>query len=487
MTITKPVAILLSLVGCAIVTLCLYVLGGLDERYMTSNLMIAVIAVLIGWSARKILTNETPWYSPHTMVLISLFAYYVIGSGALVYFKVPSHATNSMLSPEELEKGVLGTLVAVASYLLGFAMGPKKRPFLPDRLEWFFADTPAVQARFNLITMTLYGMGILAWFYLFAVGGGMQSHLQNIGSARGQAIADAGGIVFHISKFATAASLLYFSRNGLSLISIGMIGLLSFMFFVYGSRNLVGMYLIAVVIVYRFRFGKIPIVFWPIALFALSFVFTFMRILRGTGGNIARARYYQQRINSTLEGRLELLFGDFIFVNNWADIIANMGARIPYQYGRTFSEFLFIIPTFVWPDQYKFVKTGGQIYMENLAPDRIGFTSLSNNMFLDFFINFGWWGLVIMTFLFGLFVRWFQTVMITHPHRRHQVAHIVFAAIVGTSFITMLKSGSGIALNWLYLGFPIFVVYLPNLQHLLNPPPLPGRSHDHAHARPAHA
>jgi hypothetical protein len=448
--------------------LFLWALSGHQEAYLSSYFLLGLVTLMIGFSARNILSGATPWWSPHAFVLATMFLYFVVASVAVVHYRLPSMAFDRPLRPSELNAGLMVVVLATASYLLGFAFGPKPRLF-PERIEWFFADTPNVQVRFNLVVMTVFLVGLAAWGFVFLSAGGVSGHLSNIAN-RQETLAKAGGIAFHLSKWAFVGFFLYFSRNGLRPTTLAMFAVLMMVYMAYGSRNWVGMFVAGTAIVYRIRFGKIPGIVLLAAIAGLAFVQSFLVLLRYTRGNIGMAQYAYTKNLRTTESTVLSFVGDFSFIRYLSDVAVTMGDIVPYQWGRTLLSFFFVIPSGLW-DPTAYLVTSGGIYMQYLTADHIGSVSVGPSLLGEFIINFGWAGAVVFPLALGMILRWFQSAALSHPHRANQVAFPVMVAIVGPEMISFIKHGFLDTTLIPYLMLPLVIPYLPNLTYLTSGAP----------------
>lgn len=464
----KGLAILITGLVLGACLIFLWALSGQNPGYSSTYLLLMMITLLIGIPARKILTGETPWWSPHAFVLGTLAVYFVVASTAVVHFRVESMAFGRALSPHELNAGLSVVAVATATYLLGFRFGPKPAMFSP-RIEWFFTDTPSVQVRFNLVAMTVFLVGIAAWIAVFAAAGGVGAHLQNIAN-RQESIARAGGIALHLNKWAFVGFFLYFARNGVRPTTLVMFGALMLIYLIYGSRNWVGMFLAGTAIIYRIRFGKIPSIVWLGSAVGLVFVQSFLVLLRYTSGDIGRAKFMYSRNMRTTEGTVLSFVGDFAFIRYLSDLAVSMGTEVPYQWGKTFLAFFYVVPSFLW-NPHDYLATGPDVYMRYLTPEHIKTVSVGPSIMGEFVMNFGWPGVVIIPALLGMLLRWFQSAAMTHPHRKYQIAFPVMVAIVGPEMLSFIKHGFLDTTLIPYLLLPLMIPYLPNLSYLTSGPP----------------
>jgi len=465
---TKGLAILVTTVGTLACLIFIAALSSQMPVYASTYMLIAALTVVIAIPARKILSGETPWWSPHAMVLATMFLYFVVASLAVVYFRVESMAFKRSFRAEELNAGMAVVLVSLIAYLIGYRFGPKPG-LLPERLEWFFTDTPNVQIRFNLVTMTLFLVGIGAWMSVFYAAGGIGAHLRNLGD-RQESVARAGGIALHLSKWAFVGFFLYFARNGVRISTIVMFSVLMVIYLIFGSRNWVGMFLIGTAVVYRMRFGKIPSIVWVGSAVALMFMQAFLVLLRMTGGDFGRAQYQFGKNLRTTEGTVLGFVGDFAFLRYLADLTVSMGTVVPYQWGKTMLSFLFVIPSFLWSAREN-IATGPGVYMKYLTPDHIKTVSVGPSLLGEFIINFGWPGVVIMPLILGVIMSWFQSITISNPHRRYQLAFPVMAAVFGPEMLSFIKHGLLDTATFPYLILPLLIPYLPNMTYLTSGPP----------------
>ena len=462
----------LALTGVIFGSIVLYLIGGQNPDYALSYVVIAGIGVLLAYPVADVLTGRVPWYSPHAFVLASLALVYCAAPVAVIGYRAHSFIYKRPLSPEEVFDAAIVSLLGVFFYLVGWRLGPKKCR-LPRGIEWYFADTPQVQANFNWMAMAFYAMGIGAWVYMFAVGGGVGEALENMGQQRRTNVSTAGGTIYHIAKFAYVGALLYFSRNGINLFSLGMIGFFTLLLLLHGSRSFVGILFLGALIVYRVRHtDRIPISVWVPAIIFVILLLSFWVLLRQTSGNIGEAMSIYKQSGSTFEGIILQIISPFMFWIHLAEVIDHVPDVIPYQYGRTFGTIFYIIPGFLWPQQYELFQSGSAVYMSYLMPQQHENFTLTPSIFSEFFINFGYLGVIMCPFAYGYLVKWFHNVMIGDPRRKYQVAWIVFLALVAVNMVRVTKNGAGTIIFAFYFSIPFIVIYGFNLKFLFNPPPM---------------
>lgn len=463
----KSLAIMASVLGIVGTLLFFYLVTKQQDSYTSTYAWLSLIAVMLAWPARKILDGRTPWYSPHAFVLFTFFMYFIVGSTVAVYYRVPSISTEEPHRAADLNLGMAAVVVAILAYLIGFKIGPKPT-FLPARFEWFLTDTEQVQRNFNTFAIGIFGIGMLAWVYVFFVAGGLGGHLQNI-QHRTETMGMAGGLAYHFTKWAAAGALLYFARNGLNVISLAMAGALTFLLFIFGSRNLVGMFILGGLIIYHIRFRKIPWFVWVALPPLMVFVVTFMGLIRRAGGSFARAQHMYSRATDSLEGRLISAFGDFTFITEITDVVINWGDRIPFMHGRTLTSVLYIVPNKVWSNKTKHITDASAEYMKELTP-QLEKVSVGPTLLGEFFINFGWPGMFFGGLILGLVIAPIHSVLTKSPLRSYQVFYCVFLAFFSPQIITFIKHSSIELTAYPYILLPIIIPYLPNLGFLSNPP-----------------
>ena len=463
-------AVGLAILGIIVGAVFLYIVGGQREGFALGYLVVAAIGVLLALPISRVLTGEVPWYSPHAFVLASLALIYCAAPVAVVAARAESFLWKRPLTPDEFLSAAVVSLAGVFFYLLGWRFGPK-RTRLPRGLEWYFSDTPEVMANFNWMAMAFWALGIMAWTYMFALGGGVGEALENMGQQRRTNVTAAGGTVYHIAKFAYVGCLLYFSRNGLNIFSIGMIGLFTGILLLHGSRSFVGILFIGALIVYAYRHThKIPLAVWIPAGAFIVLLLSFWVLMRQTNGNIGEAFHIYTQGSSSIGGILLQFVSPFMFWIHLAEVVHYVPDTIPLQYGRTFGTVFYIIPSFIWPQQYELFESGSQVYMGHLMPQQQANFTLTPSIFSEFYMNFGFLGVVICPFAYGWLVKWFHNIMIGDPRRRYQIAWIVFAALVSVNMVRVTKNGVGTIIFAFYFSLPFIAIYFFNLKYLFNPP-----------------
>lgn len=467
---SKLKGVLIGAGSLLVAWLFIFALGGQSPEYSRTYLIIATTATILIWRGAMVLANRPPWYSPHALLLFGMFIIEVVAPVAVLHYRVPAYVFERPLSPEEFEAATMLGLVGVVSYLIGWALGPKKTT-MNRRFEWYLTDTPQVQKNFTLMCFGLYTAGILAWIIMFRTVGGMTEHMENMGGGRREMQGGAGAIVWHLAKFAYVGALLYFSRHGLKPVSIAMILFLGVFLLAFGSRSYAAILFAGAFIIYRVRHTeKIPMVVWGIMASALFFFMTFWALLRRTGGDLSEAAEMYSELKSTQETAILHAVGSWMFIRNRAELIHYMGDKIPWMNGETYLTFFKFIPQFIWPGQNQII-SGAQVYMQYLIPHRVGKVSLSSQLFTEFYINFGYPGVIISAMLCGMLIRWFHSRLLADPMRRYQVPHVVLSALLTLCLIRVLKGGIQAMNVPVYFFVGVFLVYLPNLGYLINPPP----------------
>lgn len=456
----------LAILGFLAGVTALFVAGGFREAYIPTVLLIVLGGALLSLPVSRILTGHSPWYSPHAFALASLGLIYVVAPAIALIFRFESDFYERELSPAEFQEAMVWAVAGIAAYLVGFRLGPKRTTFNRG-VEWYFADTPEVRANLNAFAIVIWFAGMCAWGYMFfAVGGG---DLDSFGTERGTLVKGAGGFIYHVAKFAYVGALLYFCRNGLTILSVGMIASLTFFLLIFGSRSFVGILLLGALIVYRFRFvNKIPILLWVGTAVSMFMIMGFLAALRATK-DVGRAVAAYKEATATLEGKVLSVLGYFDFVIPMAEVIQNMGTRIPFQNGKTLLTVTYIIPSFLWQGQYMF-QSASQIYTHTLYGDRQSKATLTPSIAAEFYMNFGGIGVIGGMLFMGLFIRWLHSRLVENPRRRYQFAWIVFSALISVNMVRVFKNGFGTTVFMFYFFAPLAMCYFPNLKFLFSPP-----------------
>lgn len=469
----SPKTLLYAALGIIAGSVILWYFSGDAPEYITAYLLIGVTGTILGFQIAKVLAGEIPWYYPHAIILASYFMMYVAAPAVTVWIGPYSEYYKRDLSGYEISYALGVSAVGAFFYLVGYRYGPK-RASLPRRVEWYFSDTSAVQNMFPYMVLAMMAIGLAAWAYGYKVSGGVAAHLRDFGGSRRTFDSEAGGIVLHLGKFIWVASMLWMARYGLKISTFIVIGAASIPLLLYGSRSFIAILLLGTFIVWRFRWTeKVPKLVWVGMAFALVMLMSFYVMLRSTGGDVSEARRaYNQQI-STVEGRVQSVTHSFSFIGPMAETLQEMGNKIPYQYGRTLATITYIIPNRIWPneDKMKYFRTGSRIYTEELFPHRVDKISMAPSIMAEYYINFGWPGVAFLSFATGWAIRWFERLMLDHPHRRHQVAWIAFAALVSVNMLRVMKNGFNTIIYAVYFAIPIILVYWPNISLFFSPPP----------------
>ena len=456
--------------GIVVAALGMAVLSGLDPEYASCYMLVLLIAIPVILSASKVFSGELPWFSPHTAMLLGIFFIYVLAPPAMMFYRTPSYITLRAIPPEQYMPALWLSLVAVSCYLLGWRFGPKRQT-MPARLEWFLSDTPEVRANFDYLCLAIMIVGFAAWLYIFSFAGGIAGQLENM-RTRSESATEAGGIFLRVAMLTYGGVLLYFSRHGVTMLSLAALGFFFFILMVFGSRSYAAMLVVAALAVHTFRSKhKIPLPVWIGIGAGMFVIMTYWVLLRQTQGNLsAAADAYSEQMSST-EGIVTQSLGSFMFMRQHVDWMTAIGTQVPPQYGRTFSVVLNWIPTMIWPNKGDLVQSGSKLYLQTFFPHKIGNVSLSSPLFIEYYVNFMWPGVIVLCFFTGVVVRWLDSVLLRHPHRRFQVAHIVIAGLLVATLIKTLKQGvSQVVVIIDFIVVPILIVYFPNLPLLLSPP-----------------
>ena len=457
--------------GIAFWAVLLASLAAQQPEYGGCYLLLFAIATMLIVSGSAVFSRKLPWYSPHAWFCLALFLIYVAAATAQIYYHddIPSRYYRRPFLPDETFRALEIVLVSIACYMLGWRYGPKKQT-MPRRLEWFLTDTPAVRANFDYVCFALMIAGVCGYLYIFSFAGGLRGQLQSMGD-RYESLYKAGAFMFNVGNLAYMGILLYFSRHGLNLISKIVIPTFFLVLLIAGSRSFAGMFLIAFLAIYAFRVkGKLPLVWWVAGLSMLFMLMTYWVLLRRTAGDLGAAADAYKQSMSTTQGAVMQSLGNLMFMANHIEITNGIGeGLVPVQWGKTLLVVLYIIPNRIWPKD--FITSSSKLYLEVFYPHAIGHVSLGCPLIEEFYLNFLWPGVVIFSLLCGILVRWLDSTLIRHPHRRYQVAHIVICGLLLGLSVKVVKQGfsQGIVI-WYQIILPLLIVYFPNLPLAMSPP-----------------
>ncbi len=467
----RPKTLLYTALGTIIGVLGLWHFSGDNPSYISAYALIGLIGVMLGFQIAKVLSGEIPWYTPHAVVLAAYFMMYCAAPAITLWIGPYSDYYERNLTGAELTRTFTIVLVGVACYLIGYKFGPK-RVKLPRGIEWYFTDTPAVMNLFPYMVGLVLAIGLFAWGYNYATTGGIASHIQNMGKGRPEFVAESGGFMIHLGKFIWVGAALWMSRYGLKLSTIVVFGATAAPLLLYGSRSFIAILFIGMFIVWRFRWmNKVPLVVWAGMASALIILMSGYVILRKTGGDIGAAQQIYAEQNETFQGKLYSATHAFSFVPSMVEMVEEMGDKIDYQYGRTFGSIFFFVPTFIWPNQTEVFTSPSRVYTESLYADRADKITLTPTIMMEYYMNFGWFGVVLCSMFMGWFVKWFEKVIMGHPHRKLQVAWIAFGAVVTANLLRVMKNSFGALVFAVYFAVPMIMVYWPNFNYLFSPPP----------------
>ncbi len=113
--------------------------------------------------------------------------------------------------------------------------------------------------------------------------------------------------------------------------------------------------------------------------------------------------------------RIDRLFADSVsrvsLLTQTANVIEQTPEVVPYQNGRLYSYLLVsIVPRFIWPDKPS-VNEANQFYQVAYgvtAEEDLGKVSISVGVLTESYINFGWYGVIGVMFILGIFFDFFQ-------------------------------------------------------------------------------
>lgn len=461
--------IAIMLIGFAVMVIAMLTWSRESREFGASFFFIALSAAVLTPTVAAVLSGKIPWYSPHAFVVASLGMMYVMAPALVIVDAPPSDYYKRALAPEEMLKVVQVTTLGIFCYIIGYRIGPKNVT-AGRRLEAYFSETPSVQQILTPAAFVIWGIGVAAWAYIYGVQGGVGASLQRIGE-RSMLLAEAGGLAFHLSKFLYVGMLLLIARMGMNIITVPMLGFSTLVLLVFGSRSYIGLLVLGALIVWRFRhLRRVPLIVWAGGAVGGFFLMAFYVILRGTRGNVADAAHYFQESMSRTSSWLTPIVAPFTFINEMGEVINNMGGRISYQYGETFLTLFYFIPGWIWPGKYN-IDPANMVYMKALFPDRIDRVTITPSIMAEFYMNFGWGGIVVLSLMLGVFIKWFSNAMIAHPNRKYQNAWIVFSALAAVNVMRVLKNGSTDAVWLLYFLVPLVMVYFPNIGLFFSPPP----------------
>lgn len=116
-----------------------------------------------------------------------------------------------------------------------------------------------------------------------------------------------------------------------------------------------------------------------------------------------------KELTSQSVGRLSLLA-------QTANVVELTPSAVPYQYGQLYSYILVtLIPRFVWPDKPS-VNEANRFYQVSYnltTEDNLEGVSISVGFLAESYINFGWFGVAVIMFLIGAFLKLFQQTFMT--------------------------------------------------------------------------
>jgi len=293
-----------TVLGIFVGALVLWTFSGNRPDYFGAFLLIAISGAFLLFPIGKVISGEIPWFSPHAIVIASLFMMYVASPAVTMWIGPFSKYYNRNLAGSELAFALSASTVAIAMYLLGYKLGPKKAK-LTNGLEWYFTDTKAVQTFFPMMVGLVLIIGLVAWAYAFKVSGGVGAHVRDFGGSRRDLDAAAGGLVLHLGKFIWIGAALWMSRYGLRFSTLIVLGVVSIPLLLYGSRSFIAVLFLGVFIVWRFRWvKKVPIVVWVGMASGLVVLMSGYVILRATRGNVSQAvRSEERRVGKECRSR----------------------------------------------------------------------------------------------------------------------------------------------------------------------------------------
>lgn len=459
-------AYLITVLGVLFGTTMLYRFGTTEPEFIPTYLVIAVIGAILLWAGKGVWSGQLKWYSPHAWMILSLFLVEAAGSASVVIYKADSELYGRPFTAEELFPSVLLGLIGVMMYMVGWRIGPKRPGFGP-RLSVYFSDTALVASLFTIGCLFIFGMSMLAWLYMYSTGGGMGGQLQNQGGGRRELVNSAGGFVWHVARFGYAAVLLMIARYGIkNPFALVMFLVYSLMLFVWGSRSYFAIVFIGAIVVYQRRFkpnlSLLKVGALAAALLLIANVLIGLRMTQGDTG--ATKEVVVDRL-SDMDLFLQSQLANVTFSAYRAEVMISAGEPngIPFQNGKTMLSLLDIIPNFIW-DNSALRTSGPALYMQYLAPEKIGKTSLAISLFGELYINFRWFGTAICCLLVGVIFRWMHSRLIESEHYMYpSIPVTVISALLAVFVMRFVKMGVFDLISLFYVLLPIFLLYLPNL------------------------
>jgi Ca2+/Na+ antiporter len=118
--------------------------------------------------------------------------------------------------------------------------------------------------------------------------------------------------------------------------------------------------------------------------------------------------------DSSLETLRDLTYNSLsrvALLNQTANVLELTPSTVPYQYGRLYSYMaIALVPRFVWPEKPS-VNEANMFYQVAYgitAEEDLEKSSFAIGILTESYINFGWPGVVLMMFLIGIFLDFFQ-------------------------------------------------------------------------------
>ena len=374
---------------------------------MIGALCIGIVLVVVAMFYRETLSRRNAdWLGiPVIVGVVSVIGYVapvydVQRQTDLFFLRFPAgvHA----LQPT-LQQALLMALLGITSFALG----------------WYTGDTPAAAPTYTVRwrpgALTMLGIAYtVTGLALFSIGVALVGGPRAVLGALGDRIRLTQGLnyLFQATVLLVCVSIVWFTRlltTGRSLRSVPFWSYTVGAFLVsalQGSKSILFIFVLTLALLYhrlRARIkGTLAVLGGAITFVALTAYALFAREYLAVGQLISLTTWDVASVFNAI--RIEFV-GNFIQLQTMMVLVGRVPHDLPYQLGRTYlATATMPVPRGLWPDK-PLPSTG--VFTLAFWPDTwlLNGTTLPPGLFGEFYLNFGWIGVVVGAFLFARFGR----------------------------------------------------------------------------------
>ncbi|GJG88441.1 hypothetical protein tb265_36220 [Gemmatimonadetes bacterium T265] len=435
--------------------------AGVAVAYAMSAFMGAavVLCVLVGVLiitplALRLWTDTFDLFEPVTIISIVYFVYFVVGPLARIATDDLSFIGRS--SEADFVPVLVAIAVAVSAMWLGYALPIGPRPALRDTpLSSETVDSVRYGRRMAGLLVVMAGLGIIVWARLagrslryFLLPGVSQA------ADAGQGGTDIPYFFFAVEWFIPAVAVLI-ATDGLRgrFARTALIAFVTVMYVSIGFRYRIAVLWFAAGIVAYLRVGRRPRVLHLVVPCSLAFL--------GAGWLAAAREFFRSggaagSLGFDLRSALLAGLSDTRIFETFGAVLATVPRFLPYAGITPFAyPFLLWIPRFVWPGK-PVPFWLGYVGQSIGTPETFG-AGAAVPQFGEFYIAFGWPGIMIGMFIFGAAAKWLWRWYRASPDDPWRQA--IFALNASLLFLAIIRGYfAQIAQEWCFVVLPAVVI-----------------------------